>query len=97
MDYGQAMEVLRSWEGRTVTVVAFVVPGVSLHPFEGVLSVEDPGHGMVRGVIANNGEEPVRIAFPSGTFHEASWVPGHEERGLSVVQGQPRFDVFVEN
>jgi len=97
MDYQQAMDVLRAWAGRTVTVVAFVEPGVSLKPFTGALAVEDPGHGMVRGVITADGAEPVRIAFPSGTFHEAAWVPGHEEAGLSVVQGATRVDVFVES
>ena len=97
MDYEDAMDVLRSWAGREVTVVAFVEPGFSLRPFSGELAVEDAAHGIVRGVIANGGGDPVRIAFPSGTFHEASWVPGREERGLSVVQGATRVDVFLEN
>ena len=99
MDYEQAMDVLRGWAGRTVLIVPFVEPGVSLRPFVGTLSIEDPGHGMVRGVIdaEGGGGEPVRIAFPSGTFHEAAWVPGHEEEGLTVVQGATRVDVFVEN
>jgi hypothetical protein len=97
MDYAEAMDVLRSWAGREVMVVAFVEPGVSLAPFTGELSVEDGSAGIVRGVVANGGPEPVRIAFPSGTFHEAFWVPGHEDRGLSVVQGATRVDVFVED
>ena len=97
MDYDQAMDVLRSWAGRTVTIVAFVEPGVSLHPFSGSLTIEDPGHGMIRGVVAADGAEPVRIAFPSGTFHEADWVPGQAERGLTVVQGATRVDVWLEN
>lgn len=96
MDYAEAMDVLRSWEGRTVTVVAFVEPGVSLRPFSGALSVEDSGHGVIRGVVAAEEAEPVRIAFPSGTFHEAGWVPGHSERGLTVVQGATRVDVFLD-
>jgi hypothetical protein len=97
MDYEEAMDVLRSWEGRTVMIVAFVEPGVSLRPFVGELVVEDAGHGMLRGVVSENGGPPVRIAFPSGTFHEASWVPGHEDSGLSVVQGATRVDIFVED
>jgi hypothetical protein len=96
MDYADAMGVLRSWEGRTVLVVAFVDPGVSLPPFAGVLTVEDLGHGVVRGAVNADGHPPIRIAFPSGTFHEASWIPGHEDHGLSVVQGATRVDVFLE-
>jgi hypothetical protein len=97
MDYQQAMDVLRAWAGRTVLIVAFVDPGVSLRPFVGTLSIEDAGHGMVRGVVMPDDENPVRIAFPSGTFHEAFWVPGYEERGLTVIQGATRVDVFLEN
>ena len=97
VDYTDAIEVLRSWEGRSVLVVAFVEPGVSLRPFSGELSVEEAGRGIVRGVIEENGGPPIRIAFPSGTFHEASWIPGHEETGLSVIQGATRVDVFVED
>jgi hypothetical protein len=91
------MEVLRSWHGRSVMVVAFVEPGVSLHPFAGDLEIEEPGHGMLRGAVAGGDGPPTRIAFPSGTFHEASWVPGHEDRGLSVIQGATRVDVFLED
>jgi len=71
MDYEEAMDVLRSWHGQSVIVVAFVEPGVSLHPFRGDLEIEEPGHGMVRGAVAgDDGQPPTRIAFPSGTFHE---------------------------
>jgi hypothetical protein len=97
MDYREAMDVLRSWHGQSVIVVAFVEPGVSLHPFAGDLEIEDPGHGMVRGAVVDDGGTPTRIAFPSGTFHEASWVPGHEDRGLSIIQGATRVDVFVDD
>jgi hypothetical protein len=52
---------------------------------------------VVRATIAGEGGAPVRIAFPSGTFHDAEWVPGLEERGLSIEQGATRVDVFVED
>jgi hypothetical protein len=97
LDYDDAMAVLIGWEGREVLVVAFMDPGVSLPPFAGRLSVDDEGHGMVRAQIAPEGRPPVRIAFPSGTFHDAEWVPGFEERGLSIEQGATRVDVFLED
>lgn len=97
LDYDEAMAVLIGWEGRRVLVVAFVDPGVSLRPFAGILSVSDEGHGVVRASIAPDGAPPVRIAFPSGTFHDAEWVPGFEERGLSIEQGATRVDVFLED
>lgn len=96
MDYDEAMAVLIGWEGHTVMVVAFLEPGVSLTPFVGRLFCEDEGHGMFRATIAPADRPPIRIAFPSGTFHEAEWVPGMEERGLSVGQGATRVDVFLE-
>jgi hypothetical protein len=98
MDYDEAMAVLCGWEGRTVLVVAFVDPGVSLRPFAGILSVEDTGQGMLRASISSGpGSGPVRIAFPSATFHDAEWVPGLEDRGLSIEQGATRVDVFLED
>lgn len=96
MDYEDAIDVLRSWTGREVLVVAYVEPGVSLRPMTGVLSTEDMGRGVVRAAIAADGRDPVRIALPRATFHEASWVPGREQSGLSVVQGATRVDVFCE-
>src|SRR5438105_4234905 len=97
LDYDEAMGVLIAWEGRQVLVVAFVDPGVSLRPFAGRLSVADDGHGVVRAEIAPDDGPPVRIAFPSATFHDAEWVPGLEERGLSIEQGATRVDVFLED
>lgn len=98
LDYDEAMGVLIGWEGRRVLVVAFVEPGVSLRPFAGRLSVTDDDRGVVRGAIdPEDGRDPVRIAFPSGTFHDAEWVPGMEERGLSIEQGATRVDVFLED
>ncbi len=93
MDYDQAMEVLRRWGGRRVTVVAFVEPGVSLHPFGGQLAFDEDDRRIARAVIEPPG---TRIAFPRATFHQAEWVAGQEDRGLSVVQGATRVDVFVE-
>lgn len=97
MDYDEAMAVLIGWEGRIVMVVAFLEPGVSLTPFVGRLSCDDEGHGMVRATIAPDDRPPIRVAFPSGTFHNAEWVPGMEERGLSIEQGATRVDVFLED
>ncbi|MCW2968686.1 MAG: hypothetical protein JWM71_2458 [Solirubrobacteraceae bacterium] len=97
VDYDEAMGVLIAWEGREVLVVAYVEPGVSLNPFMGRLACEDDGHGVVRGTVTPRSGTPVRIAFPSGTFHEADWSPGLGERGLTVVQGATRVDVFLED
>ena len=97
LDYDDAMAVLIGWEGRRVLVVAFVEPGVSLRPFSGRLSVADEGHGVVRAAIEPDHGAPVRIAFPSGTFHDAEWVPGLEDRGLSIEQGATRVDVFLDD
>ncbi len=96
MGYEEAMDVLRAWAGRTVWVVAFVEPGVSLLPFAGTLSCVEAGRRTLRASIAPADGEPLRIAFPAGTFHEASWVPGREGTGLSVTQGATRIDVFAE-
>ncbi len=97
LDYDEAMAVLTGWEGRTVLVVAFMDPGVSLRPFAGRLSLSDDGHGILRAAITPEEGAPVRIAFPSGTFHEAEWVPGLEGCGLSIEQGTTRVDVFLED
>lgn len=97
LDYDDAMAVLIGWEGRRVLVVAFVDPGVSLRPFAGTLRVSDDGDGVMRGEIVAAGEPPVRIAFPSATFHDAVWVPGLDGRGLSLEQGATRIDVFLED
>jgi hypothetical protein len=97
LDYDEAMAVLIGWQGRRVLVVAFVEPGISLRPMLGTLSVEDQGHGILRAAIAPDAGPAVGIAFPSGTFHDAEWVPGLEERGLSIEQGATRVDVFLED
>lgn len=96
LDYDDAMGVLVGWEGRRVLVVAFVEPGVSLNPFAGVLSVEDDGRGL-KAAIAVPGREPIRIAFAPAVFHDATWVPGMEERGLSIASGATRVDVFLDD
>ena len=97
LDYDEAMGVLVGWSGRRVLVVAFVEPGFSLKPFAGELSVEDASAGMTHATVTPDEGKPVRIAFPSGTFHDAEWVPGMQERGLSVEQGATRVDVFLED
>jgi hypothetical protein len=94
MDYEEAMDVLRGWSGRWVTVIAFVEPGVSLRPLSGFLSCEDGAGHIMRAAIRPPG---TRIAFPIGTFHSAAWVSGQEGRGLSVEQGATRVDVFVDD
>lgn len=96
LDYDEAMGVLTGWDGRRVLVIAFVDPGVSLRPFAGTLAVEEVTDGILRASVGGNGAKPVRIAFPSGTFHAAGWIRGMEERGLSVEQGATRVDVFLE-
>lgn len=96
LDYDDAMAVLIGWEGRRVLVVAFVDPGVSLRPYTGTLSVADEGRGVVRATVTAADAPPLRVAFPSATFHDAEWVPGLEERGLSIEQGATRVDVFLE-
>lgn len=97
LDFDEAMAVLIGWQGREVLVVAFVEPGVSLRPFAGELGVEDDGRGGLLASVAVPHRAPVRIAFPSATFHDAEWVPGMEGRGLSIEQGATRVDVFCED
>jgi len=97
LDYDEAMAVLCGWEGHDVLVVAFVEPGVSLRPFGGVLAITSDDHGVLRAEVSPGPDtQSVRIAFPSGTFHDAEWVPGMEGRGLSIEQGATRVDVFLE-
>ncbi len=97
LDYDDAMGVLVGWDGRQVLVVAFVEPGVSLRPFAGTLAIEDAASAMLHATVTPDTGPPVRIAFPSGTFHDAEWVPGLEERGLSIEQGATRVDVFLDD
>ena len=85
------MEVLLEWEGRHVLVVPFLEPGISLEPLSGELKLEHPRKGMVRLRFPEMG-----IALPKATFIDADWVPGHEDTGLSIVQGGARVDVFLE-
>jgi hypothetical protein len=85
------MEVLLEWEGRPVLVVPFLGPGISFEPVRGPLALEHPRKGVVRLRFDRMG-----IALPKATFIQAGWVPGHEEHGLSIVQGGARVDVFVE-
>ena len=97
LDYEDAMDILYGWQGHDVLVVAFVEPGVSLRPFGGILTITDDDHGLLHAEISPGPDtQAVRIAFPSGLFHDAQWVPGMEERGLSIEQGATRVDVFLE-
>ena len=96
-DYDEAMGILCSWEGHAVMVIAFVEPGVSLRPFGGILTITDDEHGMLHAEVTPGPDtQAVRIAFSSGLFHDAEWVPGMEERGLSIEHGATRVDVFLE-
>ena len=94
MNWEAAVEVLRRWRGRGVVIVPILEPGISLTPFSGELAVAEPRPGVLR-VSAGPYHEPYISLFRS-TFIEASWVPGREDQGLSVVQGGTRVDVFVE-
>jgi hypothetical protein len=97
-DYDEAMGILCSWEGRYVMVVAFVEPGVSLRPFGGILTIVDDDGGMLHAEVSPGpGTQSIRMAFNSGLFHDAGWVPGMEERGLSIEHGAIRVDVFLED
>jgi hypothetical protein len=94
VDYEDAMDVLRGWDGREVTVIAFVEPGVSLHPLGGVMSCEDGDrHVELRMLLEPAG---TRITFPEATYHQGHWVPGRIGQGLSITQGATRVDVFLE-
>lgn len=96
LDYDDAMGVLIGWEAREVLVVAYLEPGVSLRPIAGTISLDDDGR-VVRATITAPDRDPVRIAFPAATFHDAEWVAGMEDRGLSIEQGATRVDVFLED
>lgn len=85
------MAVLADWGGRDVIVVPFMGPGMALRQLAGVLDVRQPDHGVVRLRFPE-----MTIALPRATFLEADWVPGQEGRGLSVLQGGARVDVFLD-
>ena len=92
MTWDEAVGVLRGWVARDVIVVAILEPGISLAPFTGALAVDEPKAGIVR---VRAGDEGSPIALRRSTFIEAGWVPGQDERGLSLVQGGVRVDVFL--
>lgn len=92
MTWEEVVGVLRGWAGRDVIVVAILEPGISLAPYSGPLEVEDDAKGVIR---VRAGEEGAPIAVRRATFIEAAWVPGQDERGLSLVQGGVRVDVFL--
>ena len=94
VEWDEAAAVLRGWEGRAVVIVPFLLPGISLTPFAGPLSVAEPRPGVLR-VRVEPDEEPF-ISLFRATFIAAGWVAGREERGLSVVQGGTRVVVFVD-
>ena len=96
MDHAAAIRALTQWAGRRVVVVAFVAPGFSLRPMAGTLALDEDDRGVARAVVTPGTGEPTRIAFPAALFHEAGWVAGHDGRGLSVLQGATRVDVFLE-
>ena len=85
------MTVLHGWAGQDVVLVPFLEPGISLEPSEGPLQLDEPRRGVVRLHVG------VTVALPRATFIEADWVAGQEERGLSVVQGGTRVDVFLKD
>ena len=85
------MRVLDGWSGREVVVIPYLQPGISLTPVEARLGVERQGEHALRISIPG-----LAIVLRRQTFIEAGWVPGQEERGLSVVQGGARVDVFVD-
>jgi hypothetical protein len=94
VNWDDVIAVLRGWEGDGVVIVPFLLPGISLTPFAGPLAVEEPKDGVVR-IRVEPDEEPY-ISLFRATFIEAGWVAGREQRGLSVVQGGTRVDVFVD-
>ncbi len=94
MTWDDAAEVLRSWRGRGVVIVPFLLPGISLTPFAGPLVVEEPKAGVLR-VRVEPDDEPY-ISLFRATFLEGGWVAGREDSGLSIMQGGTRVDVFVD-
>ena len=91
MDWEKAMGVLEGWSGREVVVIPYLQPGISLTPVEARLAVERQSPSALRLAIPG-----LAIVLRRATFIEADWVPGQEERGISVVQGGARVDVFVD-
>jgi hypothetical protein len=85
------MEVLGAWAGRTVVVVAYLHPGLSLAPVVAPLRLDRSARGVVRLDVPG-----MPVALRRATFLEAGWVPGREEIGLSVLQGGARVDVFLD-
>lgn len=94
MNWDDATAVLRGWESRRVVIVPFLLPGISLTPFAGPLAVSEPRPGQLRLRVEPH-DEPY-ISLFRATFLEAGWVAGQKERGLFVVQGGTRVDVFVD-
>lgn len=91
MEWDDAMAVLGAWAGRSVVVVPYLEPGLSLAPVTAPLQLDHSRSGVVKLDIPG-----MPIALRRATFLEADWVPGQEDRGLSVVQGGTRVDVFLE-
>ncbi len=85
------MAVLAEWAGRPVVVVPYIGPGMSLRQLRGPLDIRQPTAGVVRLRFPE-----MAIALPRATFISAGWVPGQERRGLSVLQGGARVDVFLD-
>jgi hypothetical protein len=92
VDWEEAIDVLVSWAGRMVVVVPYLEPGLSLAPVRAPLRLDESRNGVVRLDVPG-----LPIALRRATFLEAGWVPGQEERGLSVVQGGARVDVFLSD
>jgi hypothetical protein len=90
MEWEDAIAVLDAWAGRPVVVVPYLEPGLSLAPVSAPLLLDHSRRGVVRLEMPG-----MPIALRRATFLEAGWVPGQEERGLSVVQGGTRVDVFL--
>jgi hypothetical protein len=91
MEWDEAMGVLEEWSGREVVVIPYLQPGISLTPVEARLGVERQSPGALRLAIPG-----LAIVLRRATFIEADWVPGQEQRGISIVQGGARVDVFVD-
>jgi hypothetical protein len=91
MDWEEAIEVLETWDGREVVVVAYLHPGLSLAPVRAPLRLDRTASGVVKLDVPG-----MPIALRRSTFLEAEWVPGQEERGLAVTQGGTRVDVFLD-
>lgn len=85
------MALLAEWGGRRVIVVPFIGPGMALRQLAGALALDQPSRGVVRLRFPE-----MAIALPRATFIDAGWVPGQEGRGLSVVQGGARVDIFLD-